>query len=359
MTSRLRAALVSSFPGVACFALVLGVSCATLAGSTTTQRAGTQMLVMAVITIGIYVFVGNSGVISFGHITFVGIGAYATALVTVPKALKAALLPALPGWLRTLELGLPLALLIAGVLAAAVGAAISVLVLRLDGMAFSIASLAWLVSANIVISNWSAVTRGTQTMVGIPADLTIGSALAWVALAICLALAYQLSRPGFRLRATREDTIAAAALGVRVKRERSTALVISAFICGIGGGLYSHYLGALSPGDVYLPLTVLTLLMLVAGGMHSLSGAVIGAVFISTLAELLRRVESGADLGLVRLAPHPGIQQLILALALLLTLLLRPSGITGGREVRWPRRRWRAAADAPAPMSSIQPEGYR
>jgi branched-chain amino acid transport system permease protein len=338
MSRRLTAALESTVPGVASFAIVLVVSCAALAGSATTQRAAAQMLVMAVITLGIYIFVGNSGVISFGHIAFVGVGAYATALMTMPSALKAVLLPALPGWLRALEASLPFALLIAGLLSAILGAAISLLVLRLDGMAFSIASLAWLVSTNVVIGNWTAVTRGTQTMVGIPADLTIGSALPWVAVAIGVALGYQLSRPGFRLRATREDAVAAAALGVRVRRERAMALIVSAFVCGLGGGLYAHFLGALSPGDVYLPLTVLALLMLIAGGTRSLSGAVVGAVFISTLAELLRRLESGVDLGVVRLAPRPGMQQVILALVLLVTLLLRPSGITGGRELHW---RWR------------------
>jgi branched-chain amino acid transport system permease protein len=331
MSRRLTGTLEPTVPGIASFAIVLAASCATLAGSATTQRTATQMLVMAVITLGIYIFVGNSGLISFGHVAFVGVGAYATALMTVPSALKAALLPALPEWLRTLELGLPFALLVAGLLAAILGAAISLLVLRLDGMAFSIASLAWLVSTNVVISNWSAVTRGTETMVGIPADLTIGSTLPWVGVAIGVALAYQLSRPGFRLRATREDAVAAAALGVRVRRERATALIVSAFVCGIGGGLYAHFLGALSPGDVYLPLTVLALLMLIAGGIRSLSGAVIGVVFISTLAELLRRVESELD--------RPGMQQVILALVLLITLLLRPSGITGGRELRWSTQR--------------------
>lgn len=335
MRRRASALLEATSPGLVSFAIVLAVSCAALAGSASTQRAATQMLVMAVIVIGIYMFVGNSGMISFGHIAFVGVGAYATALMTIPGGLKLALLPALPSWLQKLELSLPLALLVAGLLAAVLGAVFSLLVLRLDGMAFSIASLAWLVSVNVVISNWSAVTRGTQTMVGIPADLTIGSTLPWVAVAIAVALAFQLSRPGFRLRSTREDDVAAASLGVRVRRERAVGLIVSAFVCGVGGGLYAHFLGALSPSDVYLPLTVLALMMLIVGGTRSLSGAIVGAVFISILAELLRRVEAGVDLGFVSLAPRPGIEQVLLALVLLVTLLLRPSGITGGRELSW------------------------
>lgn len=337
MRLRPKAALEAISPGFVCFALVLVVSLAALGASPATQRAATQMLVMVVITIGIYTFVGNSGLISFGHIAFVAVGAYATALMTIPSGLKKALLPALPGWLQNLHLSLPLALLVAGLLAAVLGGIIALLVMRLDGMAFSIASLAWLVSTSVVISNWSAVTRGTQTMVGIPTDLTIGSALPWVAVAIAVALGFQLSSRGFRLRATREDDVAAAAHGVRIRRERAVGLVVSAFVCGIGGGLYAHFLGALAPGDVYISLTVLTLLMLIIGGTRCLSGAVVGAVFVSALSEFLRRVESGVNLGFVQIPARPGIQQVILALLLLVTLLLRPTGITGGRELDWQR----------------------
>ncbi|WCB91506.1 hypothetical protein DSM104299_00177 [Baekduia alba] len=335
MTNRLAFALQRSAPAISCTVLVLAVSGLALLGSETTQRTATQMLVMGVITVGTYIFVGNSGVLSFGHVVFVAVGAYATALTTIPPNLKHALLPALPGWILKLNLGLPEALLISGLLALVVGVVFSLLVLRLDGMAAGIATLALLISVNVVIGNWDGVTRGSQGMVGIPADLTIGSALPWLIGAIVVALAYQLSRSGFRLRASREDPVAAAALGVRVRRERSLALVISAFVCGVGGGLYAHFLGALNPGDVYLQLTLLTLLMLIVGGIRSLSGAVIGTVFISVLAELLRRVEAGEDLGPISLGPHPGIQQVILSMTLLLTLLVRPGGIAGGRELGW------------------------
>ncbi|WP_131736122.1 branched-chain amino acid ABC transporter permease [Actinomadura roseirufa] len=320
-------------PAVTCTLLVLVVSGLALLGSETTQRTATQMLVMGVITVGTYIFVGNSGVLSFGHVVFVAVGAYATALTTMPHALKQALLPALPGWLADLELALPVALLFSGLLSVLVAAVFALLTLRLDGMAAGIASLALLISVNVVISNWDAVTRGSQGIVGIPADLTIGATVPWLIGAIAIAMAYQLSRPGFRLRASREDPVAAAALGVRIRRDRSIALVISAFVCGVGGGLYVRFLGALTPGDVYLQLTLLTLLMLIVGGIRSLSGAVIGTVFISVLAELLRRIEAGGGVGPIELHPHPGIQQLILALTLLLTLLLRPGGITSGREL--------------------------
>ncbi len=345
MRGRAATLLQRAAPAVAWTLLVLVVGGLASLGSETTQRTATQMLVMGVIAVGTYIFVGNSGVLSFGHVMFVAVGAYATALATIPPNLKHALLPALPGWLLRLQLGLPEALLVAGVLALLVGAVFSLLILRLDGMSAGIATLALLISVNVVIGNWDGVTRGSQGMVGIPTDLAIGSALPWLIGAIVVAMAHQSSRSGFRLRASREDLVAAAALGVRVRRERSIALALSAFVCGVGGGLYAHFLGALNPGDVYLQLTLLTLLMLIVGGIRSLSGAVIGTIFISVLAELLRRVEAGDDVGPITLEPRPGIQQVILALTLLLALLIRPGGISGGRELgRWPSSRWAKAA---------------
>ncbi|MFC4054978.1 branched-chain amino acid ABC transporter permease [Actinomadura syzygii] len=360
-----RSVLARSAPAVVCSLLVLAVSGLALLGSETTQRTATQMLVMGVITVGTYIYVGNSGVLSFGHVVFVGVGAYTTALTTLPRGLKQALLPALPGWLAELELGLPAALLVSGVLSVLVAAVFALLTLRLDGMAAGIASLALLISVNVVISNWDAVTRGSQGIVGIPADLTIGTAVPWLIGAIVVALTYQSSRSGFRLRASREDPVAAAALGIRIRRDRSVALVISAFVCGVGGGLYARFLGALTPGDVYLQLTLLTLLMLIVGGIRSLSGAVVGTIFISVLAELLRRIEAGGGVGPVEISPHPGVQQLILALTLLLTLLLRPGGITSGRELGFAPSGWLGgrrkgprpgtAVDEPATRSDAAP----
>lgn len=112
MTIRLASVLQRSAPAVMCTLLVLAVSGLALLGSAATQRTATQMLVLGVITVGTYIFVGNSGVLSFGHVVFVAVGAYATALMTIPPNLKQALLPALPDWLLRLHLGLPEALLI-------------------------------------------------------------------------------------------------------------------------------------------------------------------------------------------------------------------------------------------------------
>ncbi|MBN9622517.1 MAG: branched-chain amino acid ABC transporter permease, partial [Actinobacteria bacterium] len=121
--------------------------------------------------------------------------------------------------------------------------------------------------------------------------------------------------------------------GVNVTRERSVALVLSAFFVGVGGSLYAHLLGAISPSAFYLELTFSTLAMLVVGGMTSLSGAVIGTVAIFALKEVLRHVERGLTLGPVHIPARPGLQLVGVGVVTLLILALRPSGITRGREI--------------------------
>lgn len=359
MSRRLDAPLARAlWPTAALVALVLLVWFVGSVGGDATDRTATLLLVNLVVVVGLSVFVGNSGVFSFGHIAFMAIGAYVVALATVPQALKLTLLDGAPHWLQTLELSTPVALLAGGAAAALFAALASVPIMRLAGIAAGIATLALLVTVNVVLSNWDGVTRGSAGMIGVPVDTTLSSALPWAIGAVLAAAIHRASRSGFRLRASREDDVAALSLGVGVRRERRIAFVLSAFLCGVGGGLYAHFLGAATPGDFYIPETVLTLLMLVIGGMESLAGAVVGTIFVSIVAELLRRVESGGQFGPVHIGATPGIQQIVLALLLLATLILRPQGLTGGREIPWPGRRRRPGAgpdSAAAPLADTQP----
>jgi branched-chain amino acid transport system permease protein len=159
----------------------------------------------------------------------------------------------------------------------------------------------------------------------------------WVVVIAVGVFAYQSSGIGLRLRASREDDIAATAAGIRVSRERLIAFTLSGFICGIGGSLYAHYLGALTPTlAFFFSPTVLIIAMLVIGGFRSLWGAFAGAIVVAVLTELLRRVEQGVSIGGLHISTKPGLDGIILGIFMLAILILRPSGITGGRELRWP-----------------------
>jgi len=125
-------------------------------------------------------------------------------------------------------------------------------------------------------------------------------------------------------------------MGVHIVRHRLFAFVISGFLSGIAGVLLAHFLGTVRVETFYLDLTFLIVAMLVIGGMRSLSGAVIGAIVIAALTELLRQVEIGIPIGSVTIAAPPGLGDAILALIMLLIILFWPKGIAGGKEITWP-----------------------
>jgi branched-chain amino acid transport system permease protein len=150
---------------------------------------------------------------------------------------------------------------------------------------------------------------------------------------IAVAFAFQQSRFGLRLRASRENERAARSVGVRVAGERSVAWVVSGFVAGVAGALYGHYFVTFGPFDFYFNITFLTIAMLIVGGMTSVTGAVVGVFFITFVNELFRRWEVD---GFAGVTPPSGTASLVLAFVLLVTLILRPKGITAGKEIPWP-----------------------
>ena len=160
---------------------------------------------------------------------------------------------------------------------------------------------------------------------------------------IAVAFAYQRSRLGRQLRASREDAAAAARRSASASTGsacgRSPSRVPSA---GFAGGLLVHQLGSITTEQVYLELTFLTLAMLVVGGVTSLWGAVVGALAVSGLDSFLSEAENGIHPFGHRLDLPSGTRLVILASLMALVLILRPSGLTGGREVSLPRLRRRA-----------------
>jgi branched-chain amino acid transport system permease protein len=314
-------------------ALVVAVAAAGSMGTETLQRQTTGMLINLTVVVGLYIFSGTSGVLSFGHISFMAIGAYITALVTIPVAAKATLLPDLPAVLADAELPTIPATLLAGLAAAVVAAALAVPIMRLAGITASLATFAFLLIAHDVIQNWEAVTRGLRTLFNIPANTTLTSALLWSLAAIAIAYVFQESRSGLRLRASREDETAARAAGVDVVRERQIAFVISAFVVGVAGHQYAQFYSTLSADAFYVNVTFITIAMLVVGGLKSLLGAVSGTIFVSAMLEVFRQLEeSGAAVGPVAIGGRPGLRELAIASLLVAVLMLRPKGLVAGRE---------------------------
>lgn len=291
-----------------------------------------QPLIYLILTVALYVFVGNSGIVSFGHIGFMALGAYAGALLTIPVLTKDLLLPDLPAGLGDVEVSTAAALVIASVFVGLIGYVVAVPLMRLSGLAASIASLSLLVIIQDVLRNYDALTGGAGTLTGIPTDTTLPMLVGLALATMAVAFAYQESRFGLRLRAAREDEVAARASGIAVERERRLAFAVSAMLTAVGGVLYGHYLGSLTTSAFFLDLTFLIIAMLVVGGMRSLAGAVLGAAVLSAFTNVFDSLEGGA--GLVDL---PGGSREILSGVFVIAILMwRPEGLSGGREITWP-----------------------
>jgi branched-chain amino acid transport system permease protein len=305
-----------------------------------------KMFLMLMIVLGLQIFSGNSGVLSFGHVAFMAIGAYASALLTIPTEIKKFTYLTMPHflkyWIFPAQLNSLEGTLAGGGFALAFALIVAAPIVRLTGVAAGIATLAILVIVHEFDYQTSAVTRGTSTQIGVPTTTTLLSVLVWALIFIGIAFAFQQSRFGLRLRASRENERAAKSVGVKVPFERAIAWTISGFVVGVAGALYGHYFGGtFGPDDFWFNngfnIVLLSIAMLVVGGMTSVTGAVVGCYFITIVYEAFRRWEVN---GLGGVTPPAGTANLVLALVLLLTLVLRPKGITGGREVPWPTE-WR------------------
>ena len=210
--------------------------------------------------------------------------------------------------------------------------------MRLSGLAAGIATFAVLEITHNLLREWIKIGPGATTLSLVPETTGPLQATVGALIVIGVAWLYQRSPFGRKARATREDPAAAQAVGISVHRQRLWAFTLSGALCGFAGGLLVHMLGSITTEQVYLELTFLTLAMLVVGGVTSLWGAVVGALAISGLDSVLGNAEDGIGVGF-RLDLPEGSRLVILGGLMALMLILRPSGITGGRELRLPRRR--------------------
>lgn len=326
-----------STPLILIAGLVALVVLVTVFGDKSLARATAQTLIKVTFVVGLWIFVGNSGVVSFGHAAFMAIGAYASAWLTLKPQMKSLFLPDLWPFLAQAEWPVLPAAIAGGLLAATVALVAGSAILRLSGIAASIATFAFLAIINTVYSNWEGVTGATSSVVGLTRYADQWVTLAWASAAIIVAALYANSASGLALRATREDEVAASASGIHMYRHRLLSLVISGFFTGVSGALLGHSLGVLNPGSFYLGITFITLAMLVVGGIGSLTGAVCGVVILSVLIELLVKMERGFSFGQSEFALPSGAQEILIGIVMILVLILRPRGLIGDAEIKFPK----------------------
>ena len=344
------AAMLIAATGIIALAVSLGF------GVTGVNIVTVALLQIAAV-VALAIFSGNSGIISFGHAAFMGIGAYVSGVLTMAKGVQATALPQLPAWLQGHELSLPAALVAVALAGLLAGYLSGFPLARLSTGSAAIGTLAFLIIIHVCLIGAREITRGSQTFYGVPRLTTVYVAFAAAAVFILVARVLRDMPLGLKLRASRENEVAAAAHGVNVRKVRHAGWTISIVLSVIAGALYGHFLGAFSPKDFYFDLTFTLVSMLIVGGMLTVTGAVAGAVLLAGVVQILRQAETGIDLGVITIPGVFGLPQLGMGLALLLTIWRRPLGLIGLAEIgpEWFGRKPEALPQAALPEMKPHP----
>ncbi|MGL4987592.1 MAG: branched-chain amino acid ABC transporter permease [Treponemataceae bacterium] len=279
---------------------------------------------------------GFTGLFSLGQAGFMAIGAYSVAIFTLPISRRVSvfyiepMLPTLVG----IELPFVIALLIGGVVAAVVAFLVGAPCLKLKGDYLAIATLGFSEIIRIIFTNLQPITNGSLGIQGIPSIRslwwTYGTAL-FTLLFISLLIN---SSHGRAFKAIREDDIAAEAMGINLFNHKVLSFMIGAFFAAIGGGLLASLLGTVDPRQFYFTLTYNILLIIVLGGMGSISGTVISAFIVTTGQEWLRFLDEplvlfGSNIPFFK----PGFRMVVYSILLMVIVLFYNKGLMGQTEI--------------------------
>lgn len=264
------------------------------------------VMIYVIVALGLNILTGYTGQISIGHAGFMAIGAYASAIFTG-------------------RLGLPflLAMPLAALVAALIGFGLGVPALRLHGHYLAIATLGFGVAVSQLSAVWEGLTGGYQGM-KVPVASTLGFRFNtdlrfyYLALVVTWALVVAAqnllrSRPGRALMAVRDSEVAAQAMGISLAKYKTASFAISAFYAGVAGSLYAHLVKFVSPFDFNLGVSLTLLAAIVVGGLGSVPGSVLGAVFMTLLPHAFSRVKN--------------LPLVLTGVALILVVLFLPHGL--------------------------------
>lgn len=278
------------------------------------------VFIYAVAGIGLMILTGFTGLASLGHAAFLGIGAYAHNYFVTKVGVP-----------------FPFALVIAGFVSAGFGIAFALPALRMTGIYLAIATLAFNVIVEEIITRWDAVTGGSRGMhlkavqlFGYP--LTSDASFYYLCLALtalaCLALINILRSPtGRAFVAIRDSEISASCMGVNLAKYKTMSFALSAALTGVGGALYAHKVAFITPEQFTLLTSIELVTIVIIGGIGSLHGAVLGAAFIIVLPQLISMAKDFLPEG----APAAGVQSVVFGLILITFIIFEPLGLYG----RW------------------------
>lgn len=280
----------------------------------------TFILIYAIAGLGLMLLAGFTGQFSLGHAAFLGVGAYTQAVFT------------------TMGVPFPLALALAAGIAASVGVIVALPALRLKGIYLGIATMAFGFIVEEVFARWESVTGGNSGMSVKSASLfgwDLGSGSAFYLLCLLITIAATLgilnllrSSTGRAFVAIRDSEISAQSMGINLARYKTLSFAISAALAGVAGALYAHKLRFISPEQFNIIQSIDLLLMVVIGGLGSVHGAFLGAIFLISMPQIITQSK---DYLPAFIGQAPGLQVLVYGLVLVGFVLFEPMGIHG----RW------------------------
>lgn len=295
--------------------------------------------VYAICALSLNLIQGYTGQFSLGSAGFMALGAYTTAILTMPDATREAVyyLEPMAPWLQKIHLPFGFALLAGGVLAGLVALVIGFPVLRLKGDYLSIATLGFSEIIRIVLNNAQNVSNGATGLKSIPATANIWWCFGTLALVILFITRLLRSSYGRAFQAVRDDEVAAEAMGVSLFKHKMMAFISSAAIAGIGGGLLASVMGAITPVLFRHMMSYDILLIMVLGGTGTMTGAVLGGFLFVIAKEALRFMDSGFAIGPITVPAIAGLRMVIFSVLLMIVVLFYQKGLSGGKEFGWDR----------------------
>ena len=268
----------------------------------------TEAAIAVLFASSLHLLMGPAGIASFGHAAWFGIGAYASALAT-----------------RWLAAPLPFALLLAPIMAGVLAALFGVAVVRLSGVYLAMLTLAFAQIVWAVVFQWNTMTGGDNGLLGLWPPEALGlRGYYWLTLTLCTAASVLLRRMqrapfGYALRAGRDSMPRAEAIGLPMVHLRLAAVTIAGAAAGLAGGLYGFAKGSVFPGYAGIDRSVDALLMVLLGGVQTISGPIVGALAYTMLYD-----------GLLRLTTA---WRFVLGAAILVLVVGFPRGIAGAARV--------------------------
>ncbi len=295
------------------------------------------IFINAILALSLNLIYGYTGLFSLGHAGFIAIGAYVSALCILSPEQKEIMWLLEPMIWPFSEFFTPfwVSVIAGGVVAAFFALIIGLPVLRLGDDYLGIATLGFAEIIRVLIVNANPITNGSLGIKGIPSYADLITCYFWLLVTLIFMVRLVNSNYGNVLKCIRDNEIAAKVMGINVFFYKVLSFCLGAFFAGVGGALLGSHLSTIDPKMFNFLLTFNVLMFVVAGGLGSITGSLLGAGVITILLEWLRALEEPMNLGFVEIPGIPGMRMVIFSLILLAIILFRREGIMGMREITW------------------------